>query len=402
MCGDLNLVRCLVGRNIPLIVVASDPREPTLRSRYSVRSHLMRDAAEGELALDDLDELGKGWRQRPVLYYGADAMLLLISRNRARLSERYRFTMPAPELVEALVDKARFYLLAREAQIPVSESVGSGELAGADDLLARLPLPHAFKPSVHIGWMRDRAAQDGVAQKALRADTPDESRRLFDELSAWGPFVVQRWIPGGEDSIYSFHCYADERSRVLGWFVGKKIRTYPREAGVSTCLELCHDEEVARLGLSTVERLSVAGPLKIDFKRDAKTGALYVMELNPRFSLWCYLGAASGVNLPKIAYAHLVGERLPRQESYRTDLRWLSFGNDLRSFARSYHPAGELTLLEYVTSLSGKTIYDVFSWRDPMPWLYSAVTFGEAASRRLGKSCAARLSRALGSPSRAD
>ena len=172
---------------------------------------------------------------------------------------------------------------------------------------------------------------------------------------------------------------------MLGWFVGKKLRTYPKEAGVSTYLELCHEEEVARLGFEIVLRLGISGPLKIDIKKDEQTGKLYVLELNPRFSLWCYLGAASGVNLPEIAYAHLVGERLPDPQSYRTDVRWVSFGNDLRSFMRSYRPAGELTLFTWRSSFSGEKIYDVFSWRDPLPWLYSAFTFGGAALRRNGR-----------------
>lgn len=390
VCGDLNLLRCLVGRNIPLLVVASDPHEATLRSRHAVRAQLIHDVSEAELALEDLAALGKGWRQRPVLYYGTDGMLLLVARNRARLERHFRFTMPAPELVESLVDKACFYPLAVNHGIPVPLSVASADLVSAEDLLAKLPLPHSFKPSVHIGWMRERAEHDNAPQKALRAATRDESRRLYDELSAWGPFVVQRWIPGGEDAIFSFHCYSDEHARVLGWFVGKKVRTYPKRAGVSTCVELCRDEAVARLGLDIVERLGIAGPLKIDFKRDAESGELCVLELNPRFSLWCYLGAECGVNLPKLAYAHLVGERIPRQESYRTDVRWVSFGNDLRSFVRSYHPSGEITLVDYLASLSGKKIYDVFSWRDPLPWLYSVASYGKAASRRMGRGAALR------------
>src|ERR1044071_3710280 len=113
-------------------------------------------------------------------------------------------------------------------------------------------------------------------------------------------------------------------------------------------------EHVSRLGFEIVQRLGMKGPLKIDIKKDPSTGELYVLELNPRFSLWCYLGAASGVNLPQIAYAHLVGERLPCAKDYRTGVRWVSFGNDFRSFVRSYRPSGELSLKDWLTSFSGK------------------------------------------------
>ena len=53
---------------------------------------------------------------------------------------------------------------------------------------------------------------------------------------------------------------------------------------------------------------------------------------------------------------------------YRTGVRWLSFGNDARAFVRDYGPDGDLTLTEWLWSLRGEKIHDVFSWRDPQPF----------------------------------
>jgi len=382
--GDLNMLRCFVGRGIPIVIVASDPQEPTLRSRFCERSQIIAPPAQHpERALSELEALGSSYCQTPVLYYGTDEMLLFVSRNRERLARMFRFSMPEPELVETLVDKARFAALAQRAALPVPETAASKELSSARELLERVPLPCAFKPNVHIGWLRQRADKDHVPKKALYAATREQAEMLYDELSARGSFVVQRWIPGDESSVYSFHCYADRRSKVLGWFVGRKIRTYPKQAGVSTFLELVHEPRVTKLGFEIVERLGLVGPLKIDFKKDAGREQFYVLELNPRYTLWCHLGAVSGVNLPKIAYAYELGENCALPHDYRTGVRWIAFGNDLRSFLRSYRPAGELSTIEWLYSLRGKKIYDVFSWRDPLPWLSSALAYAQAASRRL-------------------
>jgi predicted ATP-grasp superfamily ATP-dependent carboligase len=338
--GDLNMLRCFVGRGIPVVVVATDRQEPTLRSRFCERSQIIpapgRDARG---ALRELEALGAAFRQAPVLYYGTDEMLLFVSRNRERLERVFRFSMPDFALVDALVDKARFAELAREHALPVPETASSGELSSARDLLERVPLPCAFKPNVHIGWLRERAGRD----------------------------------------------HADRASKILGWFVGRKIRTYPKEAGVSTFLELVKEPRIMKLGFEIVERLGLVGPLKIDFKKDATSGRFYVLELNPRYTLWCHLGAVSGVNLPKIAYAYELGENCELPRDYRTGIRWVAFGNDLRSFLRSYRPAGELNTAEWLYSLRGKKIYDVFSWRDPLPWLSNAVSYAQAAGRRLQK-----------------
>jgi predicted ATP-grasp superfamily ATP-dependent carboligase len=290
--------------------------------------------------------------------------------------------MPEREMVEILVDKARFAELARRRGLKVPASADSGNVGSASELIARVGLPCAFKPNVHTNWLSRRASVDRVPKKALRADTHAQAVDLYDELCRFGPFVAQSWIEGGEDAVSSFHCYADEQSRVLGWFVGRKVRTFPKEAGISTYLELTNDRGVTEAGFDIVSKLGIVGPLKIDFKRDARTGELYVLELNPRFTLWCYLGAAAGVNLPLIAYAALTGNAVPEQTAYRTDVRWLSFGNDLRTFLRCYRPSGELGIVEWLKSFRGKKVYDVFSWSDPAPSFVKALDYVRRATVR--------------------
>jgi predicted ATP-grasp superfamily ATP-dependent carboligase len=383
VAGDLNLLRCLAGRGIHSTVVAWDRREPTLRSRFAEQTFVIAPPSEPDRALADLEQIASGFDERPILYFGQDSLLLLVSRARERLERRYRFSLPSADLVEMLVDKAQFADLARRNELPIPESVRSDELLDARDLLTRLPLPFAFKPNVHIGWLDRRAATDRMPRKALRADTKGQAVSLYDELSRQGPFVVQHWVDGGEDAVLSFHAYVDARSRMLGWFVGRKIRTYPKEAGVSTYLELVHDFEVARLGFDIVKRLGVVGPLKIDFKRDATTGRLYVLELNARFTLWCYLGMVCGVNLPALAYADLLGLPVPDPTLYRTDIRWLSFPNDLRTFLRSYRPSKALGLFDWLASYRSKKVYDVFSWSDPAPSAASLLDYAQRATRRI-------------------
>jgi predicted ATP-grasp superfamily ATP-dependent carboligase len=373
----------LVGRGIPISVVASDAREPTLRSRHAQQAFVIASPSDSARAVSDLERLARKFDDPPVLYYGNDATLLLVSRMRDKLAGWFRFSVPDPDLVEILVDKSRFAELARQRGLNVPTSISSAEVDGASDLIARVGLPCAFKPNVHTNWLSRRASIDHVPKKALRADTAVEALRLYDELSRFGPFVAQRWIEGGEDAVLSFHCYAGEQSRVLGWFVGRKIRTFPKEAGISTYLELAEEPSVATAGFEIVSKLGIVGPLKIDFKRDARTGELYLLELNPRFTLWCYLGAAAGVNLPAIAYAALTGTAPPDQKPYRTDVRWLSFGNDWRTFWRCYRPSGELGVVEWLLSYRGPKVYEVFSWSDSAPSIAKALDYMRRAAARI-------------------
>jgi predicted ATP-grasp superfamily ATP-dependent carboligase len=255
-----------------------------------------------------------------------------------------------------------------------------------EEISTRVGLPCALKPSTHIGWLRSGVSADNKPRKALIARTEAELAELLPRVQACAPaFVAQRFVRGGEDRVFSYHAYFDAEHRPLGEFVGKKIRTYPMEAGVSTYLELVREPEVRELGRRSCRALELVGPVKLDFKRDATTGRFYLFEVNPRFTLWCYLGTACGVNLPKLAYADLVGEQVAAQHAYRTGVRWLSFGNDLRAFVRDYGPRGELSLADWLGSLWGQKIYDVFSWRDPLPlgvcaWNYTRSVLARLAS----------------------
>jgi predicted ATP-grasp superfamily ATP-dependent carboligase len=108
-----------------------------------------------------------------------------------------------------------------------------------------------------------------------------------------------------------------------------------------------------------------------------------VLELNARYNLWHYLGSVCGVNLALIAHAELTGGPPPLGRDYRTGVRWLSFGDDLRSFLRSYRPSGEFGFSSWLASLRGPKIHDVFAWSDPLPFCFATLNYGRALGKRL-------------------
>jgi predicted ATP-grasp superfamily ATP-dependent carboligase len=339
--------------------------------------------ADAEQAVADLEALGSSYR-RPVLFYASDEMLQLISRHRERLERHFVFRMPPPDLVEDLLDKSRFALLAERAGLPVPRTLPCTRATTAAEALAAVGLPCVYKPSTHIGWLRSGVSRDGKPRKALIARDPQELVALHERVKNYATtFLVQRYVAGGEDRIYSYHAYLGQHGTPLGEFAGKKLRTYPKEAGISTCLELVKEPRLLELGGRICRTLGLVGAVKIDFKRDPTDGRFHLLEINPRFTLWSYLGATCGVNLPLIAYADLVGASAPWQAEYRTGVRWLSFGNDCRAFVRDYLPSGELSLSDWLRSFLAPTVYDVFSWSDPVPLGASMANWGKARLERM-------------------
>ena len=400
LCGDLNMVRCFAGdapsraglpaSRIPFVVASTRAGDPTFGSRHVERTAVISDPATNpEKTASDLVALAERTGGQPALFYGTDAMLLCVSRHREVLLRHYRFLMPPSELIEDLVDKARFAALARRLRLPVPETVTSEEASTRDEVLAHVPLPCALKPVNHISFRKSVAVREegGLPRKALFARTPEELDKRLEQMRKSGcAFVVQRYVCGGDDHITSFHAWMNSRGEPVAHHVGKKIRTYPSGSGESTFIEIATDPEVTRVGLEVVRALGLVGVVKLDFKRDAESGELFLLEANPRFNLWNRLGAASGVNLPLFAFAELAGLPPPEAAPARPGLRWASVEGDLRAFLLDYGPSGAVSLRDFVASYRGPKVFDVFAWDDPWPLVLTlAKRVGQRALRGVGK-----------------
>lgn len=384
--GNLNLVRALGLAGIPSAVVSIHRDDRTFYSRHCVRRVVVESpVTTPERFVRGLEEFGAECAERPVLFYGDDHSLAIVSRYRRRLQTYFRFRMPPEGLVEALVDKVLFTRLARETRLPIPATLLSEEVTSLRDVVRRVGLPCVLKPAVRRGWFRSGLVEElgGKPQKVVFVRDESELERYYPKMRAYDPsFLVQEAVRGGDDRIYSYHAYFDRESRPVGQFVGRKVRTYPHGSGVSTYLRLVKDDGILGLGTDIGQALRLTGVVKMDFKRDERSGTTYLLEINPRYNLWNYLGAAAGVNLPYLAYQDCTLGTARGGGDYRTDLYWLSFKEDVKSFLEA-RADGALSPAQWVRSYGTRKVYNVFAWHDPYPWLVSSVQYLAGKWRRL-------------------
>lgn len=369
--GDLTLIRPHGMAGIPVIVATREPRDVALRSRY-VRGACVL-PAEPRLAVRALLELGdrlhRALGRRVPLVYGSDRDLDLLYRHREALSQRYLFVLNEPDLCWSLLDKERFSRLCAEEGVRAPRTLGGGEdLSGLDAL--REPL--LVKPRRKSGGKAAFKELLGAEAKARVFAT----RRELTEHPAFarlrGELVIQEYIDARATDLCSFHGFADEEGRLLASFCGRKLRTYPAFAGESSLVEVSLDEEVDAAGREIAERLGLRGPFKIDLARDAGSGELHALEVNARYTLWHYLGAAAGVNLPVVAYDLLVHGRRPEAPPRPSrPRRWLNLYRDWLAFREQR--GDELTLAAWLRSVARPgAVYEAFAWEDPEPFAWWA------------------------------
>lgn len=369
--GDLDLVRPLGLAGVRCAVVAP-PGAPVRHSRYTHAVIGDEEAAAAPAALlARLLDFARGQPARPALFYQDDAQLLLVSRHRDALQPAFRMVIAGADLVEDLVDKARFQALAERLGLPVPPTRRLDPAAGPPPRLD-LRYPVIVKPLTRTGpW----DAVEGVG-KAIPVRSQQELDALWPRLQALGiPVLAQAMIPGPESAIESYHVYVDGRGGIAGDFTGAKIRTYPLDYGHSTALTITDAPDVRGLGRRLVEVLGLTGTAKFDFKR-GPDGRLHLLEVNPRFTLWHHLGARAGVNLPALIWADLTGRRRPASGRARAGATWCHVTKDRLAARESGVPLA--AWLAWVAACDAKAA----ALHDPLPFLQS-----------LGGRALARLSR---------
>jgi predicted ATP-grasp superfamily ATP-dependent carboligase len=365
--GDLALVRCLGRQGIPVVLATGDVKGAAARSRYVREAIEVRGAPE--VALAQLCDFAASCQEPPVLFYQGDEELLLVSRHRAALAERFRFVLPSAELVEDTADKVRFAALAERAGLPVPATLvlRRGESSSAAAQWARFPA--VLKPALHRGWEGSplHAESVGHGGKAIRVADRDALERYLPAVQHYhADFLLQEAVEGGEERIVSYHAYVRGDGQVAGEFTGRKVRTLPRTYGMSTHVEITSDAEVRAAGRRVLEMLAFTGVVKLDFKRDARDGRLWLLEVNPRFTLWNHPGALAGVDLPLLVYEDLTGGPRRTAGPARAGVRWMLVRQDLRS-ALGARAAGEGSLLGWARELATSSVREDLVLTDPMP-----------------------------------
>lgn len=370
LLGDLSMVRALGKSGIPVAVATVETSRKSTRSRYC--------GAVIEIPGWQQDPVGTvtaltRWAEhhdsRPVLFYQTDLDVVWVSRFRDKLAERFRFVLPPSELVEDLVDKSKFYERAVTWHIPIPETqIITDTRSISEQCNQWTKFPCILKPIIRTATWH-RTVTEG--KKALHINNREELEARLNELQVDSTsLVLQEKIFGGEQNVLSYHAYVRESLEVVMEFTGRKIRTSPRQYGSSSYLEITENEEVRDLGRSIIKELGFHGVLKIDFKRDERSGKLFVLEINPRFNLWHHLGSVAGASIPEAVYWDCVDpSRVSRRARARQGVRWMRPRKDIQAY-REYRDAGEISVIRWLCQALTVDVNEGFQFSDLAPTIH--------------------------------
>ena len=310
--NGLAAIRSLGRAGVRVFAVDHRPSALGFRSRYA-EAVLAPDPVGDEAGfVEALRELVRRAGAALPVFPTHDPAVNAIARN---LDESLLAPFPAWESLVAVQSKRSQLERARAAGFDVPEtrhprSAGEARAAGEE-----LGFPVLVKPSDPVGFKRR------FRRQAFRCETATEVEQAYERTEEFEP-MVQELVPGGDDALYSVGSYLARDGRALGVFCGRKLRQTP--PGIGTCRvgEALWVEEVVAAALRLLGAFGYHGLSQVEFKRDARDGRFKLMEINPRLWQWHGLAAACGVDLPRIAYADLVGEAPPDIRMDGDGKRW--------------------------------------------------------------------------------
>ena len=122
--------------------------------------------------------------------------------------------------------------------------------------------------------------------------------------------IVQEFLPGEE---YSVDVLADAAGRVIASVPRLRARV---DSGVSVGGLTVHDPEIEQFGRAVAQATGITFVANVQCKRDHH-GSPALLEVNPRMPGTLGLTIASGVDMPRLALAALLGREVPATLDFR-------------------------------------------------------------------------------------
>jgi predicted ATP-grasp superfamily ATP-dependent carboligase len=347
--GALGVMRSLGRLGVRVYGVDADRSAVACRSRYCRGAFVWDiEAQPARASVDFLKAAARRIGGRPVLLATNDETALFVAENRCRLRAAFVFPDNPLALVRSLYNKREMYFLARRYGIPTAETSFPECRSDVVEFLKTAQFPVMLKASDNIAVSRR------AGKKMVIARSPEDLLAHYDAMEdpSNPTMMLQEYIPGGDDSVWMFNGYFDERSQCLFGITGKKIHQTPVYTGM-TALGICLPNPAVR---DQTQRLVAAtgyqGILDIGYRYDFRDGSYKLLDSNPRLGATFRLFVGSGgLDVVRAAYLDLTGQPVPDSRMV-AGRKWLLEDADIVS-SWNYFRDGTVAPRDWIRAYSG-------------------------------------------------
>jgi protein-tyrosine-phosphatase/predicted ATP-grasp superfamily ATP-dependent carboligase len=331
-----------------------------------------------------------------------EASVLGVAAVRKDLPDRLLAVLPSDAALEYSLSKLQATRMALSLGIPCPATIfvhdGTPGHGWRTDLSA-LSFPIVIKTDNHL-------TEDGVYDGGRTFVAADEAgaEAILVNIARVGPRVIaQERIPGSGAGAFLLRFNGKTRLS----FAHRRLHEVPYTGGMSSFREGCHDPELVRLADLLLGAIDYDGVAMVEFRRSARDGTPYFLEINGRFWGSLALALHSGVDFPAaLIECYQRGDCSGVAGQYPTRIRCRNIfpgevGHVLSVLRRraagvaAPSPSKAKTVARFfLLSLDPTIRHDNWWWSDPWPAIRQAGQTMRWLSRRLLAEARAKLRQA--------
>lgn len=293
-----DVIPAVCGSNVLIPFYHSKHAKQYIRKNFSTDDHSFVDTLEAVYADNKNDY------ESFIIFVPSEEFLYMLHRNLHRLSFKPIIPYPKPEMARHLMIKANFYRLLESLGVryPKTEVVGPSNferLSMSGELFLKADCYDDFV----------RHSFEGQ-QKGYRAKDREEALGFLRTIYAsgfQGEMIIQTYIHGEFAQEYSLNGYRASDG-TISMVQARSILSDMRPMWVGNHIVQIdsHIDALYEIAEHIADSFDYHGLFNLDFKIDAVTGEVYVLELNTRQGRTFFYSHMGGVNLVETAIEDLI------------------------------------------------------------------------------------------------
>jgi D-aspartate ligase len=273
--GALGVARTLGKLGVPVYAIAEDAYTPLARSRYLTKAFVWDSCpTDPESFVKAMSLIAEVIARPTIIFPMDDLSAVFVAENAAPLARWFIIPPVPPQLPRQLANKACFHALCADIGIPLARSVVPHSFDDVRAFTESTEFPVVVKAAEQ--WL---PLKDTFVTKIIK--TPEQLFNLCENYNYDGGqgLIIQEHIPG-EDWIC--HGYYNSDKNINVTFTGRKLRSYPPDAG-STALGVSIDNETLRcVSEELLKAVAYSGIIDMDWREDERDGQYKILDCNPR------------------------------------------------------------------------------------------------------------------------
>ncbi len=166
----------------------------------------------------------------------------------------------------------------------------------------------------------------GAFYEAHKCRDDKDTINYFNEMrQKWGyPVILQQMIDADE---YDVCCVGDGKGGMLGALPIRKTRI--TDKGKAWAAITLKNDQLFDLSKKIIRDLKWTGPCEIEILQEKNTAKMHLLEINPRFPAWIFLGTGANQNLPKMVVDLALGKDVQPLPNAKSGVTFVRHATDL-------------------------------------------------------------------------